>query len=148
MPTSIDKLHTLRDQLDPLLEELMGGGGDLPMVAQMGLAFVRPQVETYVDQFLTRDPADVDAALIAIVDAVAKHLSDDVAPFAVGPRGADLAAGVAGYVDDVDDGGPEQLADPVRASDPAGGGDPVGQVAPGPAPVPVGSGTAAGDRPG
>jgi hypothetical protein len=116
------------------------------------MAFIRPQAEAYVDQFLTRDRGDVDAAIIGMLDVLARHLSDDIEPFAVGPRGADLAALIAGYVDHDHDQG-EQLdglgpGDPLRAPDPAGGGDAHGEVAPGPEAVPVGSGPAAGDRPG
>lgn len=114
MQTSIDKLHDLRNRLEPQLEAMIrqGKGG---ATAGVAIAFARPMVEAKVDELLSRSPDDVDEILVGIIDIVAGHLSDTARPVAAGPGGVDAGATVIDYIGH---------RDPVRAPDALGGSDP------------------------
>lgn len=132
--SSTEKLTATRAQLELRIEELLSTS-DGGMAAQMALAFIRPQVEAKVDELLARPADDIDEFLVAVIDIIARHISDDYGAFVAGPYG------VEDLLERAD-------ADPLRAPDPVGGGNPIGQVGARPQDVPVGGGAAVGDRPG
>lgn len=146
MQTSTEKLTDLREVLTDHLEAFLTGSGQTSGMASMAVAFLRPQVEALVDDFLTRDRHDIDAGIVQLVDFLARQLSDDVDDVLAGPGGVTFLPGPnpGAPVDLEAEPGP----DPLRAPDSPGGSDEVGQVASGPQAVPVGGGASSGDRPG
>ena len=132
-----EKLSALRATLEPMarawLEEASGQMG--PM-AGMAVAFLTPQVEGFVDRYVSRTPEELEGDLVRLIDFASRLRSDDARALVCHPGGGAHYLAAAGYEADV-------TGDPVRTADLPGGQDPVGQVAPGAGALPLGGGAAA-----
>lgn len=135
---SRQKLSRLRTELEPLLRQKLEGLG--PMGA-FAAGFVQPQVEALCDDWLSRDAAELDARIAALVDALGRLRSDDAPAILCRPDGSHYASyeiGASGWLP----------GHPVRGPAVHLRGDPHGKVDPGPTDVPLGPAPTGGRRPG
>lgn len=142
MPSSKEKIQTLRAAVGPWLEAATSEASGM---AAVGVAFLRPQVEGFVDEYLNRPTEELDAGIDRALAFLARLRSDHRAPIVVD------ATGTAWYVRTVtvrNDAGTLlelELGDcvsPPRVSD---GPDAIGQEHGGPVDLPERGSAPAGD---
>lgn len=102
MPTINEKLATLRVELEPMLEDLLGQmTGTASIMLRPALAFIRPQLDEIAAEQLARPADELDDLAYRALELIGSCRSDDAPAILVTPRGCrtvDLGADV----DDVD----------------------------------------------
>jgi len=95
MATVNEKLATLISEALPTIDESIA---QQPLSVRMGIEGLRPTLERRIDEYLARDPAELDAALENAIDFLARLRSDGARSFSCAVRCCPAARCATGFV--------------------------------------------------